>query len=36
MHDNLLNDQKQKWTEDIQQQEIDLEKKLKQEVTVQG
>ena len=36
MHDNLLNDQKQRWLEDIQQQEIDLEAKLKKEVTVQG
>jgi len=36
MADNLLNEQKQRWTEDIQQQEIDLEAKIKKEVTVQG
>jgi hypothetical protein len=36
MADNLLAEQKQTWLEDIQQQEIDLEAKLKKEVTVQG
>lgn len=34
MHDNMLQDEKQAWTQEIQQQEIDLERKQGRNVTV--